>query len=422
MLGVINIPAMSETNEPLETVKLEENTIDLNIETLMKNMKSEPPVVLEFDTPTEPLPLVNEILKQKAIEYEQPVDGIRGYQEVKEIKEAAEEAVEEKAQEFQQAKEAAEEVVEEKAQEIQQIKEAAEEVVEEKAQEVQQAKEAAEEVVEEKAQEIQQVKEAAEEVVEEKAQEFQQVKEAAEEVVEEKAQEFQQAKEAAEEAVEEKAQEVEQVKEAAEEAVEEKAQEVQQVKEAAEQKVEDKMKEVKNEVPQETKEFQDYKPSVIKEIPKPLVIENKLPVQMKQAEGEASEVVEENIENSADDEIKLDSSNDEQFEKNISSGDFSNAPKWEEFCEAGYENAVFKEKENILNIINFVNAERTKSNYWAERRANFEKEINQCNAMPDSARNYCYESVRKNETERNEIYEGQRKQVNYKNQGIKIDK
>ncbi len=188
------------------------------------------------------------------------------------------------------------------------------------------------------------------------------------------------------------------------------------MKEAAEEAVEEKVKEVKNEVSQEAKELKDDKPAVIKDLPA------KLPIQIKQAEGEASEAVEENIENSADDEIKLDSSKDEQAEKNISSGDVSNAPKWEEFCETGYENAVFKEKENILNIINFVNAERIKSNYWAERRATFEKEINRCNAMPDSARNYCYEGIRKNETERNEIYERQRKQVNYKNQGITIDK
>ncbi len=99
-----------------------------------------------------------------------------------------------------------------------------------------------------------------------------------------------------------------------------------------------------------------------------------------------------------------------------------NAPKWEEFCESGYENAKATDKKNILNVINFVDAERTKSNYWAERRVNFEKAIEHCNTLTEEEKAFCYEGVRNAENERNEMYEIQRKHINYKNQGIIIDK
>lgn len=97
-------------------------------------------------------------------------------------------------------------------------------------------------------------------------------------------------------------------------------------------------------------------------------------------------------------------------------------PKWEEFCESGYENAKVTEKKNVLNLINFVDAERTKSNYWAERRLNFEKAIDHCNTLTEEEKAYCYEGVRNAENERNEMYEMQRKHINYKNQGIIINK
>ena len=98
------------------------------------------------------------------------------------------------------------------------------------------------------------------------------------------------------------------------------------------------------------------------------------------------------------------------------------APKWEEICESGYENAKIREKKNILNVINVVDAEQTKSNYWAERRLNFEKAIEHCNTLTAEERAFCYEGVRNAEKERNEMYEMQRKHINYKNQGIVIDK
>ena len=98
------------------------------------------------------------------------------------------------------------------------------------------------------------------------------------------------------------------------------------------------------------------------------------------------------------------------------------APKWEEFCESGYEDAKLREKKNIFNIINFVDAEQSKSNYWAERRINFEKAIEHCNTLTTEEKSFCYEGVRNAELERNEMYEQQRKQINYKNRAIVIDK
>lgn len=97
-------------------------------------------------------------------------------------------------------------------------------------------------------------------------------------------------------------------------------------------------------------------------------------------------------------------------------------PKWEEFCESGYETARLREKKNIFNIINFVDAEQEKSNYWAQRRDNFEKAIEHCKTLTDDEKGYCFEGVRNAELERNEMYEQQRRQINYKNRGIVIDK
>lgn len=97
-------------------------------------------------------------------------------------------------------------------------------------------------------------------------------------------------------------------------------------------------------------------------------------------------------------------------------------PKWEEFCESGYEDAKLRPNKNIFNIINFVDAEQDKSNYWAERRINFEKAMEHCNTLTAEEKGYCYEGVRNAELERNEMYEQQRKQINYKNRGILIDK
>ena len=47
-------------------------------------------------------------------------------------------------------------------------------------------------------------------------------------------------------------------------------------------------------------------------------------------------------------------------------------PKWTDFCETGYENAVYTSRDDIFNVFTFVKAERVKKNYWAERRASFE--------------------------------------------------
>ena len=213
------------------------------------------------------------------------------------------------------------------------------------------------------------------------------------------------------EKVQEQAEQIEEVKQVVEEKVQEEVEQVEEVKTVVEEKFQEQAKQI-----EEVKE-------TVKEIP--TVIETEeirglTPIEMTTPENSKSQV--ENIMANAeteDGEIRLDSTATNSAIKTVTPAD---APKWEEFCEIGYENASKKEKENIFSIINFVNAQRIKNNYWAERRENFEKAINHCNSLEENARNYCYEGVRKTETEKNEFYEQQRKDTNYKNQGIRVDK
>ena len=58
-------------------------------------------------------------------------------------------------------------------------------------------------------------------------------------------------------------------------------------------------------------------------------------------------------------------------------------PKWTDFCELGYENAVYKNSHDIFNIFSFVKSERVKKNYWAERRVSFESYLDSCNKLDD---------------------------------------
>lgn len=90
-------------------------------------------------------------------------------------------------------------------------------------------------------------------------------------------------------------------------------------------------------------------------------------------------------------------------------------PKWTDFCETGYENAVYKNKDDIFNIFNYVKTERTKTNYWAERRVSFEKYLKSCNSLDDSSKPACYAELRKSETEKNDLYKLKRDQLLYEN-------
>lgn len=86
-------------------------------------------------------------------------------------------------------------------------------------------------------------------------------------------------------------------------------------------------------------------------------------------------------------------------------------PKWTDFCDIGYENAVYKNNNDIFNLLSFVKDERTKRNYWAQRRESFEKYLKSCNALDDEAKGTCYQELRNVETQKNEMYKIKRRQI-----------
>lgn len=91
-------------------------------------------------------------------------------------------------------------------------------------------------------------------------------------------------------------------------------------------------------------------------------------------------------------------------------------PKWTDFCETGYENAVYTSRDDIFNVFTFVKAERVKKNYWAERRASFESYLKSCNALADDAsKSSCYSELKKSEEQKNDLYKLKRKQLLYEN-------
>lgn len=90
-------------------------------------------------------------------------------------------------------------------------------------------------------------------------------------------------------------------------------------------------------------------------------------------------------------------------------------PRWSEFCEAGYENAVYKDSHDVFNIFSFVKSERVKKNYWAERRVSFEKYLKTCEVLSSDAKSACYANLRKIESQKNELYKIKSKQLLYEN-------
>lgn len=73
------------------------------------------------------------------------------------------------------------------------------------------------------------------------------------------------------------------------------------------------------------------------------------------------------------------------------------APKWTDFCEAGYEKAEVNRNRDVLNVFSFVKAERIKQTYWAERRESFEKRLNYCSGLGEPERSECYTDLRTEE-------------------------
>ena len=93
-------------------------------------------------------------------------------------------------------------------------------------------------------------------------------------------------------------------------------------------------------------------------------------------------------------------------------------PKWDEFCEAGYENSKINNKKNVLDIFSFVQAEKEKQNYWAERKAAFDKQIQYCKTKSGQERDNCYIDVRAMEKDKNDMYERERKRLIYQHNVI----
>lgn len=87
------------------------------------------------------------------------------------------------------------------------------------------------------------------------------------------------------------------------------------------------------------------------------------------------------------------------------------APKWEEFCEIGYENAKVYDESSIFNLVIVIKAERVKQTYWANRREAFEKGLQACNSMTHVDKSACYANIREAETQKNQIYTKERKNI-----------
>ncbi len=78
------------------------------------------------------------------------------------------------------------------------------------------------------------------------------------------------------------------------------------------------------------------------------------------------------------------------------------APRWDDFCPDGLENAEYKE-------IQWFWPEGTKStqeiyNYWANRRSEFNTALRQCNAMDNVYKEKCYDGLRRRQKFFNDQY------------------
>lgn len=113
---------------------------------------------------------------------------------------------------------------------------------------------------------------------------------------------------------------------------------------------------------------------------------------------------------------------EEVQDTNIIQSPVAIAPKWDEFCETGYEKVTATDKNDIFNIFSFVKSERAKKNYWAARRDSFNKYLSYCSSISnEDDKGVCYSELRKIETDKNDDYKRYRNQILYQNH-ILIDK
>ena len=101
------------------------------------------------------------------------------------------------------------------------------------------------------------------------------------------------------------------------------------------------------------------------------------------------------------------------FADDVLLADYPKAPEWKDFCEAGYENAVYKKSNDVFNYLSFVKAERAKKNYWAQRRESFEKYLKTCNELTDESKYACYAQLTASENNKNELYKSKREFLLY---------
>lgn len=113
---------------------------------------------------------------------------------------------------------------------------------------------------------------------------------------------------------------------------------------------------------------------------------------------------------------------EELMDTNIIQSPVAIAPKWDEFCETGYEKVTATDKNDIFDIFSFVKSERAKKNYWAARRDSFNKYLSYCSSISnEDDKGVCYSELRKIETDKNDDYKRHRNQMLYQNHII-IDK
>lgn len=88
-------------------------------------------------------------------------------------------------------------------------------------------------------------------------------------------------------------------------------------------------------------------------------------------------------------------------------------PKWEDFCELGYEKAKIYDDNSLINIVSVIKAERVKQTYWAKRRQSFETSLILCRAAAEVDRQACFDDLSAQEEQKNKIYTSKRKEYVY---------
>ncbi len=79
-----------------------------------------------------------------------------------------------------------------------------------------------------------------------------------------------------------------------------------------------------------------------------------------------------------------------------------NRPEWKEICPYGMEYVAPDNSFHMPGTMKALHAED--SNYWYQRKQNFEKELSFCDSVDIGSRNACYEKLRMREYQTNSTY------------------